>query len=77
RAQVADALRDSLAEKHGWIRADAALARLEESARRGHAPNQLWYVYVLESWLRRERSDADAPAPPSPREKEPASALSA
>jgi hypothetical protein len=60
---VADSLRDSLAERHGWIRAEAALARLDEAARRGRAPNQLWYVYVLESWLRHEESEA-AGAPP-------------
>jgi hypothetical protein len=60
RAKVADSLRDSLAERHGWVRAGAALARLEEAARRGWAPNQLWYVYVLESWLRHEQSDAES-----------------
>lgn len=74
RAQVAEVLRDSLVEKHGWIRADAALAQLEESARRGHAPNQLWYVYVLESWLRHEQSGASST---STLAQEPAAALSA
>src|SRR5919107_4489463 len=39
REQVAELLRDSLAEKHGWIRGAAALAQLEESARGGIAPN--------------------------------------
>jgi asparagine synthase (glutamine-hydrolysing) len=72
RGQVAELLRDSLAERHGWIRGAAALAQLEESARRGSAPNQLWYVYVLESWLRHEQSDASE----SP-EREPEAALSA
>jgi asparagine synthase (glutamine-hydrolysing) len=62
RAQVADALRDSLLEKHGWIRAAPALAQLEEAGRGGWAANQLWYVYVLESWLRHERSDSGAEA---------------
>jgi asparagine synthase (glutamine-hydrolysing) len=77
RAQVAELLRDSLVEKHGWIRADAALARLEESVRRGRAPNQLWYVYVLESWLRHEQSGAPSSPSQSPRAQEPAAALSA
>ena len=63
RALVADSLRDSLAERHGWVRAGAALKRLDEAARRGWAPNQLWYVYVLESWLRREQSEAAASSP--------------
>jgi asparagine synthase (glutamine-hydrolysing) len=68
RAKVADSLRDSLVERHGWVRSAAALKRLEESARRGWAPNQLWYVYVLESWLRREESEASSSSPRGGRE---------
>jgi asparagine synthase (glutamine-hydrolysing) len=64
RAKVADSLRDSLVEQHGWVRSAAALKRLDESARRGWAPNQLWYVYVLESWLRREESEASSSSSP-------------
>ncbi|MDT5296464.1 MAG: hypothetical protein QOJ76_3344, partial [Acidobacteriota bacterium] len=59
RAQVADVLHDSLLEKHGWIRAAPALAQLEEAARGGWAANQLWYVYVLESWLRHEENERE------------------
>lgn len=55
RASVEAALHDSLLESEGWIRKDATLSWLEQSARRGEAPNQLWYIFVLESWLRRER----------------------
>jgi asparagine synthase (glutamine-hydrolysing) len=76
RAAVADALRDSVVERHGWIRAGAARARLEEAGRRGWAPNQLWYVYVLESWLRREQSEA-AEAPPAAGGRETLAVLSA
>ena len=77
RAQVAELLRDSLAEKHGWIRADVALAQLEEAARRGHAPNQLWYVYVLESWLRHEHSGASSSSSTTPPLAQEPAALSA
>ena len=77
RAQVAELLRDSLAEKHGWIRADVALAQLEEAARRGHAPNQLWYVYVLESWLRHEHSGASSSSSSTPPLAQEPAALSA
>ena len=35
---------------------------------RSWAPNQLWYVYVLESWLRYEESEAASAAPPGGRE---------
>jgi asparagine synthase (glutamine-hydrolysing) len=55
RDAVADLLRDSYLDREGWIRADAALARLDRAADAGSAPKQLWYIYVLESWLRHER----------------------
>jgi len=54
REAVAESLHDSLLEKHGWIRSAPALAELERAGRKGWALNQLWYLYVLESWLRHE-----------------------
>jgi asparagine synthase (glutamine-hydrolysing) len=54
---VRAALRGSLLESEGWIRTDAALAQLDHAAGQGWAPNQLWYIFVLESWLRRERQE--------------------
>jgi asparagine synthase (glutamine-hydrolysing) len=62
RASVAESLTGSLLEERGWIRSAPALAWLEEAGRRGRAPNQLWYLYVLESWLRHEREDRDGGA---------------
>jgi asparagine synthase (glutamine-hydrolysing) len=56
RASVEAALQDSLLERAGWIRKDSALELLNQSVERGEAPNQLWYIFVLESWLRRERA---------------------
>ncbi|MFL6213171.1 MAG: asparagine synthase (glutamine-hydrolyzing) [Blastocatellia bacterium] len=61
RERVAASLRDGLLEREGWIRGDAAVAQLERAARVGWSPNQLWYLFVLESWLRRERNQT-APA---------------
>ncbi|HKS27225.1 MAG TPA: asparagine synthase (glutamine-hydrolyzing) [Pyrinomonadaceae bacterium] len=55
RADVEAMLQDSLLEREGWIRKDAAIELLNQAAERGEAPNQLWYIFVLESWLRRER----------------------
>lgn len=72
RERVADALRSSLLGEHGWIRPEAALARLERAGRDGVAPNQLWYIYVLETWLRRERDERAAAF-----EREPAALASA
>jgi hypothetical protein len=32
------------------------LDRLNAAAQEGRAPNQLWYIFVLESWLRHEQN---------------------
>lgn len=55
RPEVEAAFRDSLLEKEGWMRSSAALRWLEKSAQTGWAPKQLWYLFVLESWLKNER----------------------
>jgi asparagine synthase (glutamine-hydrolysing) len=64
RDRVADSLRDGLLNREGWIRGDAAVAQLDRAARIGWSPNQLWYLFVLESWLRRERNEPALAAPP-------------
>jgi len=58
RQAVEDALRDSILEKNGWIRVAPTLAQLASAAQTGWASNQLWYIFVLESWLRHERHAA-------------------
>jgi asparagine synthase (glutamine-hydrolysing) len=55
REEVVAAFRDSLLEREGWIRPGSALRWLEKSTPTGRAPKQLWYLFVLESWLRNER----------------------
>jgi asparagine synthase (glutamine-hydrolysing) len=62
RAEVAATFRDSLLEKEGWIRPGSALRWLEKSAPMGRAPKQLWYLFVLESWLRKERQTVHSDA---------------
>jgi asparagine synthase (glutamine-hydrolysing) len=57
RAQVEESLRESLLEREGWIRSSAALEQLERAAREGWASKQLWYIFVLESWLKAERRE--------------------
>jgi asparagine synthase (glutamine-hydrolysing) len=47
-------LENPLAEKDGWIEPGAA-SRLIAATREGVAPASLWYVVVLESWLRQAR----------------------
>ena len=63
---VRETLKDSILASEGWIRADRALAQLGQAERKGWASNQLWYIFVLESWLRHERAELvnlDATAP--------------
>ena len=59
REAVAETLRESIMGREGWIDAARAVEQLDEAARRGAAPNQLWYLYVLENWM---RHDAALPA---------------
>ena len=61
-AEVEATFRDSLLESEGWIRSGPALKWLEKSRQTGRAPKQLWYLFVLEAWLRNERETAGANA---------------
>lgn len=61
---VTELLQTSIADREGWINSRAVLDRLNAAAQEGRAPNQLWYIFVLESWLRHEqtfRVEADEP----------------
>jgi len=49
-------LQTSILDREGWINSRATLARLKAAAEKGWAPNQLWYIFVLESWFRHEQS---------------------
>jgi asparagine synthase (glutamine-hydrolysing) len=62
RAGFEELLRDSVLDREGWISAENCLTQLGLAARAGEAPKQLWYVYVLESWMRRERLHDGGPA---------------
>jgi asparagine synthase (glutamine-hydrolysing) len=57
RARVEETLGDSILGREGWIRTDAALARFAREAEGGEASLQTWYLFVLENWLRHERSE--------------------
>jgi hypothetical protein len=56
RESFTELLRDSLAEKEGWINVRPALDLLENSVKKNWAPRQLWFIFVLESWLRFEKN---------------------
>jgi asparagine synthase (glutamine-hydrolysing) len=53
--RVADSLKESLLVADGWIRQPAVEKELAESTRTGRASRRLWYLWVLEEWLRVER----------------------
>jgi asparagine synthase (glutamine-hydrolysing) len=44
----------SILEREGWLRRGAIRGAIDQAARRGQAPNQLWYLLVLESWMKAE-----------------------
>lgn len=53
---LTESLQTSILDREGWINSRATLARLKAAAEKGWAPNQLWYIFVLESWFRHEQS---------------------
>ena len=56
RARVEETLGDSILGREGWIDAGNALKRFAVEAERGEASLQTWYLFVLETWMRHERS---------------------
>jgi len=53
---LTELLQTSILDREGWINSRATLDRLSAAAEKGWAPNQLWYIFVLESWLRNEQN---------------------
>jgi asparagine synthase (glutamine-hydrolysing) len=49
------AFRDSLLDREGWIVGESARRELASCRAGKWAPKQLWYLFVLESWMRHER----------------------
>jgi asparagine synthase (glutamine-hydrolysing) len=55
RNALTESLQTSVLDREGWINSRAVLDRLTLAAENGWAPNQLWYIFVLETWLRHEQ----------------------
>jgi asparagine synthase (glutamine-hydrolysing) len=55
QSALTEVLETSILDQQGWINSRAVLDRLRVAAENGWAPNQLWYIFVLESWLRHEQ----------------------
>jgi asparagine synthase (glutamine-hydrolysing) len=56
--RIAERLENPLIVSEGWVRRDALSRELRESQRAGVASRRLWYLWVLEEWLERERATA-------------------
>lgn len=52
KSQVEQAFHGSLLARDGWIDEGAVVARVRSLREGETAPQQLWYLFVLESWLR-------------------------
>jgi len=56
RNAFVELMQTSIMDQEGWINSRSVLNQLAVSAEKGWAPNQLWYIFVLESWLRHEQN---------------------
>jgi asparagine synthase (glutamine-hydrolysing) len=63
-SEALDGLQDqSLLEREGWLRPGALRAFVQRSRIAGRAPTQLWFLVVLEHWLRANSSSLLPAAP--------------
>ncbi|HYG10525.1 MAG TPA: asparagine synthase C-terminal domain-containing protein, partial [Pyrinomonadaceae bacterium] len=56
RERVVETLGDSILGREGWINSQAALAKFAREVESGEGSLQTWYLFVLETWMRHERS---------------------
>ena len=54
--RVADSLSNSLLVSEGWVEQGPLQRELASAARDGQASRRLWYLWVLEEWMRFERT---------------------
>jgi asparagine synthase (glutamine-hydrolysing) len=54
RRDFEEAMSNSVLAKEGWIRSGPVLEQHRKAVEKGWVSNQLWYLYVLEAWLRHE-----------------------
>ncbi|HUS05402.1 MAG TPA: asparagine synthase C-terminal domain-containing protein, partial [Bryobacteraceae bacterium] len=65
REQFESLLSSSKLHQAGWISAPAVLKQYRKALEAGVASNQLWYIFVLENWLRQESSQTSGPLSPA------------
>ncbi|HEX5581693.1 MAG TPA: asparagine synthase (glutamine-hydrolyzing) [Gemmatimonadaceae bacterium] len=67
RGTVEESFRDSILANEGWTDGPRVLSAFRALPTGSYADKQLWYLFVLEQWLRAERRPVDAAAaPPTP-----------
>jgi asparagine synthase (glutamine-hydrolysing) len=59
--RVANDFRNSALIEDGWVSRAALRTELAKSAATGRASRRLWYLWVLEDWLRAERETSTVP----------------
>jgi len=62
RPAFEEVLGDSELNRQGWTHGDAVLHQFRAEAATGSVSKQMWYLYVLEAWLRQERGAANETA---------------
>jgi asparagine synthase (glutamine-hydrolysing) len=65
RDVVRESFRDSALATDGWIDSSAVIRTLDDEARSGRVSTRLWYLYVLEEWMKAERVQTSATTPAS------------
>jgi asparagine synthase (glutamine-hydrolysing) len=64
--RVREALSESILAKEGWISSSSSLRYLDLAVQNGEATRQLWYLFVLETWMRKESNDSLTGQQPPP-----------
>jgi len=60
RGRVAESLSDSVLVSEGWVERGPLQRELATATHRGQASRRLWYLWVLEEWMRLERTSRSA-----------------
>lgn len=55
RDMMRSLMSNSVLDEQGWIRSENVIKQVDRAAEAGWAPNQLWYLLVLELWMRKEK----------------------
>lgn len=55
--QFLDLMKDSLLEKHGFIKTENVLKMFADAEKQNFAPRQLWFILVFEAWMRYENAN--------------------